>query len=187
MAYFIEDHAIAARGTSRRDPRGCAVSTGSEDAIGQAEQALESMLSYFGDPLAALERAKEADPRWAHALTLQAGLLLTASEHAAAVMARETLAQAAQLVSTANEREKAHLAAAQAAAAGDWDHACELWEAILVRWPRDIAALLFAHLFDFYRGDALNLKRRPQRVLPRWSADLPFFGYVLGMAAFGLE
>ena len=53
--------------------------------------------------------------------------------------------------------------------------------------PRDAAALLFAHLFDFYRGDALNLKRRPQRVLPRWSPDLPLYGYVLGMAAFGLE
>ena len=72
-------------------------------------------------------------------------------------------------------------------AGGDWSAACAIWESILVEWPHDIAALLFAHLFDFYRGDALNLKRRPQRVLPRWGADLPFFGYVLGMAAFGLE
>ena len=56
-----------------------------------------------------------------------------------------------------------------------------------MQWPRDVAALLFAHLFDFYRGDALNLKRRSQRVLPRWSPDHPFYGYVLGMAAFGLE
>jgi hypothetical protein len=56
-----------------------------------------------------------------------------------------------------------------------------------VRWPRDVAALLFAHLFDFYRGDALNLRRRPQRVLPHWSPELPLSGYVLGMHAFGLE
>ena len=92
-----------------------------------------------------------------------------------------------RLAAHAHEREQAHLAAAQAAAQGDWARACDLWDAILVRWPRDVAALLFAHLFDFYQGDALNLKRRPQRVLPRWSPDLPFHGYVLGMAAFGLE
>ncbi len=93
----------------------------------------------------------------------------------------------AALAARGNERERAHAAAARAAASGDWESACDAWEAILVRWPLDVAALLFAHLFDFYRGDALNLKRRPQRVLPHWSADLPLHGYVLGMHAFGLE
>jgi tetratricopeptide (TPR) repeat protein len=86
-----------------------------------------------------------------------------------------------------SERERDHIAAAQAAAQGDWAGACRAWESILVRWPHDVAALLFAHLFDFYQGDALNLKRRPQRVLPSWSADMPLYGYLLGMAAFGLE
>ncbi|RYF15819.1 MAG: tetratricopeptide repeat protein [Comamonadaceae bacterium] len=187
MAYLSEEHAASVHATMRKDPRGCPTSTASGDAVAQMEQALESMLSYFGDPLAALERAQEADPQWAHVHTVRAGLLLTASEFAAAQQAREELATAARLGTQANDRERAHIAAAQAAADGDWDRACELWEAILVHSPRDIAALLFAHLFDFYRGDALNLKRRPLRVLPRWSPDLPFYGYVLGMAAFGLE
>lgn len=187
MAYVIENHTPSVRSTMREDPRGCPTSTASGAAIAQMEQALESMLSYFGDPLAALDRAQEADPGWAHAATLKAGLLLTAGEYGTTQQAREALATAARIAANANEREKAHIFAAQAAADGEWDRACELWEAILVQWPRDVAALLFAHLFDFYRGDALNLKRRPQRVLPRWSADLPFYGYVLGMAAFGLE
>lgn len=187
MAYFIEERASSARGTTRHDPRGCPASTTSGDAIAQVEQALESMLSYYGDPLAALDRAGVADPGWAHVHTLKAALLSTASEHGAAQQAREALATATSLGAKAHERERAHIAAAQAAAQGDWDRACERWEAILVQWPRDVAALLFAHLFDFYRGDALNLKRRPQRVLPRWSPDLPFYGYVLGMSAFGLE
>jgi tetratricopeptide (TPR) repeat protein len=187
MAYFIDEHAPSIHSTMREDPRGCPTSTASGAAIAQMEQALESMLSYFGDPLAALDRAQEADPGWTHAATIKAGLLLTAGEYAATQQAREALATAARLAANAHEREKAHIVAAQAAVDGEWDRACELWDAILVQWPRDIAALLFAHLFDFYRGDALNLKRRPQRVLPRWSPDLPFYGYVLGMAAFGLE
>ena len=187
MAYFTGDLVPSARAAMRHDPRGCPTSTASGEAIDRMEQALESMLSYFGDPLASIDRAQAVDPGWVHPHTVKAGLLLTVGEHEAARQAREALAAASRLASTANERERAHIAAAQAAADGDWDRACELWEAILVEWPRDVAALLFAHLFDFYRGDALNLKRRPQRVLPRWSPDLPLHGYVLGMAAFGLE
>ena len=187
MAYLNDDLVTSVSGTSRRDLRGCAVSTGSATAVAHVEQALESMLSYFGDPFVALERAIEADPDWAHAHTLKATLLLTAGEHGATQQAREVLATAAQLSAHANERERAHIVAARAAANGEWERACELWEAILVQSPRDVAALLFAHLFDFYRGDALNLKRRPQRVLARWSADLPLYGYVLGLAAFGME
>jgi tetratricopeptide (TPR) repeat protein len=187
MAYFVQDHATFATTRTPQDPRGCPVSTASADAIGHLEVALESMLSYFGDPLAALDRAIETDPAWGHVHTIKAGLLLTAGERAAALQAREALNTASLREAKAHDRERAHVVAARSAADGDWDRACELWEAILVRWPRDIAALLFAHLFDFYRGDALNLKRRPQRVLPRWDPDLPFHGYVLGMAAFGLE
>ncbi|TFZ05580.1 tetratricopeptide repeat protein [Ramlibacter henchirensis] len=187
MAYFNEDRASSVRSTMRQDPRGCPTSTVSAAAIEQMEQALESMLSYFGDALAALDRAQAADPGWAHAPMVKAGLLLTVGEYETTRQARVALATAARLAANAHEREKAHIIAAQAAADGNWDRACELWDAILVQWPRDVAALLFAHLFDFYRGDALNLKRRPQRVLPRWSPDSPFYGYVLGMAAFGLE
>jgi len=187
MASFIDDHASAATAMARQDPRGCPASTGSGAAVDHVEQALESMLSYFGDPLAALERAIEADPQWTHAHTLKAEVLLTVGEYDATRQAREALSTAARLATSANEREKAHIAAAEAATNGEWERACELWEAILVQWPRDVAALLLAHLFDFFRGDALNLKRRPQRVLPRWGTGLPLRGYVLGMAAFGLE
>lgn len=183
MANLIENASDSR--TGRTDPRGLACGTRSAEAVDAVESALEAMLSYFGDPLAELDRAAQADPGWAHPLVLKASVLLTLGEHG-------TASQAAGILSAANgagatERERAHHAAASAAARGEWDAACDAWEAILVRWPRDVAALLFAHLFDFFRGDALNLRRRPQRVLPAWSADLPFHGYVLGMYAFGLE
>jgi tetratricopeptide (TPR) repeat protein len=50
-----------------------------------------------------------------------------------------------------------------------------------------VFALQTAHLLDFYRGDALNLRSRISRVLPAWSPDVPGYSYVLGMHAFGLE
>jgi hypothetical protein len=185
MGYFIQDLPAGANRSGCTDPRGLACATPCAEAVNHVEQALEAMLSYFGDPLAALDRAAQADPGWAHPRTLKAGLLLTLAEWGPAQDALKLLA--ALPARAANERERAHVAAAQAAATGHWERACVLWEQILVRWPRDVAALLFAHLFDFYRGDALNLRRRPQRVLPHWSADLPLHGYVLGMQAFGLE
>jgi tetratricopeptide (TPR) repeat protein len=181
-----DDHLYAsASSASTCDPRGLVCSTCSSAAVLHVEAALESMLSYFGDPLAALDRAVEEDPAWLPPRVLKAAVLLTLAEFEPAEQAREILRDAFSAAAT--EREKAHLAAVQAAADGDWDLACQRWEALLAEYPRDVAALLFAHLFDFYRGDALNLKRRPQRVLPMWSAELPLYGYVLGMQAFGLE
>ncbi|WBY03697.1 tetratricopeptide repeat protein [Ramlibacter tataouinensis] len=188
MDSLIEHTDRAARGAAiRRDPRGLAISAGADSAILAVEQAIESMLSYFGDPLQALDQAIAADPGWVHPHTLKAAVLLTLAEYEPACEARECLDRAEGLARGANERERAHLVAARTVAQGDWERGCELWDAILVRWPLDSAALLFAHLFDFYRGDALNLRRRPQRVLPHWSRGLPLYGYVLGMQAFGLE
>lgn len=186
MGYFLSDIASSPR-TSRRDARGCPAGTASAEAVNHVETALERMLSYFGDPLEALEQACAADPGWQYPHTLKASLLLTLGEFGPTQLAREALGASAVLEAGANEREAAHRVAALAAADGSWERACELWEAILVRWPRDVAALLFAHLFDFYRGDALNLRRRPERVLRQWSPELPCYGYVLGMAAFGQE
>lgn len=183
MGYFIEQTGTSSR-LGRSDGRGLACSTDAAGAVDALEAALESMLSYFGDPLAALDQVAAADPGWAHPQVLKAALLLTLGEHEPARQAQEILAR---VEDGGNERERAHLAAARLAAAGDWEAACRAWETVLVGWPRDVAALLFAHLFDFYRGDALNLKRRPQRVLPSWSPELPLYGYVLGMQAFGLE
>ncbi|UUX97213.1 tetratricopeptide repeat protein [Aquabacterium sp. J223] len=171
----------------RTDARGLAVGTRSQAAVDHLEAALQAMLSYFGDPLAALDAATAEDPGWALPTTLKAGLLLTMGEHGPTLQARQLLRGGAEAAARGTERERAHAHAAAAAAAGDWEAACDAWEAILVRWPLDVAALLFAHLFDFYRGDALNLKRRPQRVLPHWADGLPLRGFVLGMLAFGLE
>ena len=58
MGYFIDQAGATVRatpGTTLRDPRGLACSTSSPQAVDHVESALEAMLSYFGDPLAALD------------------------------------------------------------------------------------------------------------------------------------
>ena len=70
---------------------------------------------------------------------------------------------------------------------GDWRGAAEAWGALLRTEPRDVLALQWALLFDFYCGDAKALRERVAAVLPAWSKADPLYPYVLGHHAFGLE
>jgi hypothetical protein len=169
------------------DRRGNPVGTRSPAALAHAETALWRMVSFFDSPVADLEAASAEDPHWMLPHVMRAGFLLSLTEPALLPEARSALAAAQALSAGATERERAHLAAAQRLAAGDWQGACSDWAGILRRHPRDLAALQWAHLFDFYLGDAPALRARPEQALAAWSRDDPLRPYVLGMHAFGLE
>jgi hypothetical protein len=98
-----------------------------------------------------------------------------------------TLAQGEAALQRASAREQALAAAARRIAGGEWHAGVRALEQVLVEYPRDIVALQVAHLMDFYRGDALNLRNRVSRVRSAWSPEVPGFAYVLGMHAFGHE
>jgi hypothetical protein len=170
-----------------QDARGNPVGTASHAALAHAEKALWRMASFFDAPIADIDAAVAADPGWMLPHVMRAGFLLTLTEPALLPEARAALDLADALASGAPHRERAHLAAARRCLNGDWHGACREWDALLYAHPRDLYALQWAHLFDFYRGDAAQLRRRPQRVLPAWSRDDPLRPYVLGMQAFGLE
>jgi len=169
------------------DPRGNATSTGSRPALEASENALWRMLSFYGVPLDDLEIAIAADPSWLLPRLMKAGFLLNLTEPTLAADARAVLDAAEPLVAGANERERGHLAALRKVEAGDWQGAAETWGALLQERPRDVLAMQWALLFDFYRGDADALRERVAAVLPAWSGDDPLYPYVLGHHAFGLE
>lgn len=169
------------------DRRGNPVGSRSPAALAHAETALWRMVSFFDAPLADLEAASAADPGWMLPHVMRAGFLLSLTEPSLLPEARAALAAADALSGGATGRERAHLAAARRCAAGDWQGASAAWDEILRRHPRDLAALQWAHLFDFYLGDAPALRTRPEQALPAWSRDDPLRPYVLGMHAFGLE
>ena len=144
-------------------------------------------MSFYDPPLADLDAAIEADPRWLLPHVMKAGFLLSLTEASMVDEARRLLDHAATLDTIAPVRERAHLVAVQHAWGGHWHDACRLWDQILIAQPRDALALQWAHLWDFYRGDAVNLRQRPARVLPEWDESDPLYPYVLGLYAFGLE
>ncbi|QJR14735.1 tetratricopeptide repeat protein [Usitatibacter palustris] len=170
-----------------RDSRGLTVSTSSTQALAAYENGLRAVLSFTGDPLAPLDQAIAADPAFAGAYVAKALALITAYERRFAKMAIATLDAGKRAIDKGTDRERALAAAARRLAEDDWHGGVAAIEDVLVANPRDILALQVGHLFDFVRGDALNLRNRVTRVLPHWSANDPEFAYVLGMHAFGLE
>ena len=169
------------------DPRGNVVSTCSAEAITATERALWRMMSFYGTPVDDLAQAHAADPQWPLPLLMHAGFLLSLTEPALALEVRAMLDRAEPMITRANRRERDHLVALHTLLAGDWHGACREWEAILLAHPRDALALQWAHLFDFYRGDATQLRQRVARVLPEWDDTDALHPYVLGQYAFGLE
>jgi tetratricopeptide (TPR) repeat protein len=169
------------------DSRGNPVATSSREALAAHERSLWHLVAFYGDPNLTLDAAIAADPGWPLAKIAKGVFLLTVTEPAWVPDARRLIAEAAAKFHGAPLRERAHLAAAQRCAAGRFTDACELWDRILAVHPTDMLALIAAHLFDFYRGDARNLRQRIARVLPAWDRDDPLYPFVLGMYAFGLE
>ncbi len=170
------------------DARGNPVSTASADALAHAETALWRMASFFDVPIADIDAALLEDPHWMFPHVMHANFLMSLTEPSLMKEARAAIKHAESLAPMGTtQRERAHLAAARRCAGGDWRGACEAWGAILAEHPRDLYALQWAHLFDFYRGDALQLRERPRSALPAWPAGDPLRPYVLGMHAFGLE
>ncbi|MBS0446613.1 MAG: tetratricopeptide repeat protein [Proteobacteria bacterium] len=169
------------------DPRGNPVSTTSAGALAAAEQALQRIMTFYGPPLDDLDEAAAHDPGWLLPPLMKAGFLLSLTEPALVGQARALLDAARPLTGHATQREREHLGALRLLAQGDWAGACRAWETVLLAHPCDALALQWAHLFDFHRGDLVNLRRRVARVLPEWDEDDPLYPHVLALHAFGLE
>ncbi|MGE5160309.1 MAG: tetratricopeptide repeat protein [Betaproteobacteria bacterium] len=170
-----------------RDARDVAHSTNSALAVQHYETALVQFQSYRGDALATLDAAIAADPSFVSAHLFKAFVLYTLTERKFVPDAVAALDAARAHAAIMTPRERLLLAAGDQLVGYEWDAACRTFDAVLADHPRDAVALQTAHLMDFARGDALNLRNRIARVLPHWSAQVPGHSYVLGMLAFGLE
>jgi hypothetical protein len=169
------------------DLRGLPVTTHSTTALERYERATHETLGYFGNPLATLEEALAEDPGFAMAHALRADLAVMSSEQGALPLIEASAAALERIGNRANEREQAHVAAAQAWAQGRFERAAQLYGAIAVEHPRDLIAIQAAHVIDFNLGDSILLRDHVAQALPHWNAQVPGYGYLLGMHAFGLE
>jgi tetratricopeptide (TPR) repeat protein len=169
------------------DSRGVPVSTRSHEALQHYEQAVQLSAGYFLDPMAAIDRALEADPDFAMGHCFRAGLLLTTTDKTYLPALTASVEAVEALGKRANDRERAHAAAARKWAQGDYAGSIRAYGDIVVEYPHDLFALQIAHVGDFFLGHSTMLRDRIAQVLPHWDATLPGCGFVFGMHAFGLE
>ncbi len=169
------------------DYRDVPISNSDAGALAGFERALAGFNSYFGNPLAEIDAVLAAHPDFAMAHCLRAGMLLTATEKSALPLALASVRAVESAWARANDRERRHALAARAWIGGEVGRAVALYGRLSIDYPRDLVALQVAHLGDFYLGQSGLLRDRIARALPAWSRDVPGYGYVLGMHAFGLE
>ena len=167
------------------DQHGHRVSGANARSLDAFEQAQRELRCFIDDPVATVDRAIAESPDMPMAHVLKAWLHLLGTEPAGRAVADECNRAAAAL--PADERERAHLAASQALAAGRLQEASMRLEDLSVRWPRDLLALQVGHQLDFFQGDSRMLRDRIARALPAWDHGIDGYHAVLGMHAFGLE
>ena len=169
------------------DRRGLVVSTRDAAALDLYEQAAELTHGYYVDPLAVIDQALARDPDFAMAHCLKAAIAIMTTEQAALPMLESSVRAVEALGSRVTARERAHAAAARAWLERDFERAGRMYGDIVLEHPHDLIALQTAHLIDFYLGESTLLRDRIAQVIGDWSEQVPGYGYVLGMYAFGLE
>jgi tetratricopeptide (TPR) repeat protein len=167
------------------DRQGHRLSEATPESIVHFEAALTEFNLYRGDPLATVDRALAAAPKFIMAHVLKAYLLGLATEPQASAQAVGIVAGARAL--PMDERERSHVEALDRLLKGNWTAAALALDFHNARYPRDLLALQAGHLMDFYRASARDLRDRIARILPQWAPSTPGYGLVLGMYAFGLE
>ena len=169
------------------DRRGNPVSYGRQQAIDALDHACDLLHAYQADPLAEVDKIIIDHPDFALAHAFRAGALATATDKVFEPELIKSVAAAEALAGSANDRERMHISAVRAWLDGDWERAVERWGRASIAYPRDLLALQFAHVGDFFLGHSHMLRDRVARVLPHWSRSVPGHGFVEGMYAFGLE
>jgi hypothetical protein len=172
---------------TRTDKRGNPVSYGSRDAIERLDRVFDMLHAYQADPLAEVDAIIAEYPEFALAHAFRAGALATATDKAFEPELIKSVNAAERLAQKANQRERLHIAACRAWLDGEWERGIEAWGRASTEYPRDLLALQYAHLGDFYLGYSHLLRDRVARVLPHWNRSVPGYGFVEGMYAFGLE
>jgi tetratricopeptide (TPR) repeat protein len=169
-----------------KDAQGLALA-GSTDSADAFDQAVDDYYGWKGDPVGLLQGALDRDPAFNLGASAIASLYVLNGFRGDNPAVTTALAAAEASVGGATSRERRHLQAAKAWAAGQIIRATDIWEDILVDHPVDALALRFAHDSYFYLGHSLSIRDSVARVLPFWDPVNPNYGYVLGAYAFGLE
>ena len=168
-----------------KDRYGNLVSTASQTALADYDDALELMRIYRGDPIAKLDAALTEDPDFGGAWAARAGLLAQQADLAYADELTKSIRAGA--AARLNDRERAHLTAAHAWSEGRYHEGAATLAQVAQENPRDLLAVQFAHTSCFYLGMQHELRDWPLQAMRAFRRGDDGYGVLLGMTAFGME
>ncbi len=169
------------------DVRGIAVSSETSEGVRALDHAIDGYLCMAFDTGERLKAVYAKDAQMPMADILRGYFFMLMAVPALKVKAGKLRVGLEDRWSDMTLRERLHADAMHAWTDGLTDQALRLWETILLEFPQDILALRLAHHGYFYRGDSQNLRDVVSRVQYAWDDQVPGYGYVEGMHAFGFE
>jgi tetratricopeptide (TPR) repeat protein len=170
-----------------RDERGLPLSTGSAEAAASFDRAVEHYLKFHADTMALAGKATAADPGFVLGHCLRGYLLLSASNPAFAREIQATLAAAKAGEAGLTGRERQHLSAFEAWAAGRLDRSFAIWREILDAHPTDLLAARICDTTWFRYGQTAKILEQADRLAPHWSSELPGYDCFQTLWAFAHE
>lgn len=164
-----------------RDGQGLEVSNANAEAIQALDFAREEWLA-FGNRLPEVIAAADKEDKCLLLPLIAVNLMLSMNSADGVEAARRHVARAKAMMSGANARELAWLAAAAAWIAGETPLAQKILEDLVAQWPRDLLAAGVGQRHALAQGDAEGILRIGERIV----AANPDNHYVWAMHAFGL-
>lgn len=170
-----------------QDGREVSFTASSASTLNDYELILDSLLGTYGDPEAGINGLLAKDNEFIIGHCFNAYVNLLAIDRTLMPAVSNIAETLDSLSSAANTHELEHIAAIGKWHSGDLHAAVRHWENALLINPRDLLAMRLCHDLAFFLGDVRNLRDTVGRVRREWSPDMPGYGYLLGMHAFGLE
>ena len=169
------------------DKRGLPMTASSQAAVDAFDACVDAFLASGRDAGLLLKGIAEVDPDMVMGQCLRGYFLRLPAQAHLTAQSPAALAKAESLAAQGTERERMHVRALAAWCAGDIRRTNRIWDDILLDHPHDILAMRLAHTMHFFLGDLARMSDSMARVMPRWSEDVPGYGFVLGCRAFSLE
>jgi tetratricopeptide (TPR) repeat protein len=170
-----------------KDAYGLAISTASAQAASAFDRAIAGYLKARLDTRDHLTALLQADPEFGLGQCLKGYFAMLLYKQAAVPAAAAAARTARRLTENATARERMHVDALDAWVAGDLDGVFAIWEEILAAHPTDVLAFRLAHYKYFWTGRIGDMLASVERVVPKWSRELPGYGTVLGCRCFAFE
>jgi len=170
-----------------KDQHGLTISTSSKEAAVGFDRTVNAYLKYRTDASQHLAGTLAADPAFGLAHCLAGYFAMLSYTLSKLPVATEAARTARAMTMEATARERAHVEGLDAWIAGDIDRSLTIWEDIVTEHPMDVLAFRLAHFNNFWLGRPEAMRASVERVLPKWSRDMPGYGTVLSCRCFANE